>query len=69
MEGCVGERGRGGQGRGKKEGERREKRGDTGRRGEREERGWEGEHYSWVIDSVGGGEVRVSVGEGVGRGV
>ena len=23
----------------------------------------------WVIDSVGGGKVRVSVGEGVGRGV
>ena len=39
-----------------------------GRRGE-VCRGWEGEHYSWVIDSVGGGEVRVSVGEGVGRGV
>ena len=39
-----------------------------GRRGERG-RGWEGEHYSWVIDSVGGGEVHVGVGEGVGRGV
>ena len=34
-----------------------------------ERQGMGGEHYSSVIDSVGGGEVCVSVGVGVGRGV